>query len=308
MNLIKFKDAIKPNDDMFNTYCKGKYCYWVRCQYAIPLEFITPEQYVEVEMNIDKLQDLKAADGSNLYWDLLKSNSNIVSYIDEKATDDVNCVKNYIISNRFTTDYMVTEDEVRKFRTWLVSTLLEFDQNNKNEQLCELYTEEFTHVLQYYANGLEDDMTKWLNVFGVTEAKIVNTKNIAPPINTVDIYKRNIYNTMVSKFSTMDFWSGYSDLFLTEFKIYIDNIISLNLDLHQSPYSDVLLNDMVVNDKTQKRCIFILENLSKSLGFMLEGDLEGHVNFINQSFQEWATTLFETMEWEDKKTCNYCEI
>ena len=65
MNLIKFKDNIRPGDAYFNTYLKDQYAYWVRMRYVIPMSVISIHDYVSLERDIDLLNTLDP-----IYWDL----------------------------------------------------------------------------------------------------------------------------------------------------------------------------------------------------------------------------------------------
>ena len=52
MNIVKLKDIIKPNDEFFNTYLKGKYAWWVHMRYIIPFEKMGIQGYIACEENI----------------------------------------------------------------------------------------------------------------------------------------------------------------------------------------------------------------------------------------------------------------
>ena len=64
MNLIKFKETIVPGQDWYNANLRGKYAYWIRCRYVVPLESITNNMCVRFENDIN---DLLAYD----YWGLV---------------------------------------------------------------------------------------------------------------------------------------------------------------------------------------------------------------------------------------------
>ena len=137
---------------------------------------------------------------------------NITKYIDIAETDKINCTTLYRLHNEYVSDDDITIDELKKFRSWLATQLLKFDENNKEEQCHEMYTEEETHVLEYYKNGMYDLVVKYLSEFGQTDINLntINTSscgcagnsNLSSLYNTslsicdtLAIYRRNIYNT-----------------------------------------------------------------------------------------------------------------
>ena len=308
MNIIKFKDQIRPFDDLFNTYLKGKYAYWIRMRYVVPFEFISDVDYVSMEGDIDILlnSDVK-------YWDINKGD--IQMYVNSELTDSANNIIPFVRSNTFSTDSDLTIDEVKKFRRWLAETLLSFDRNMNGNQKNQLYTESFTKVLEYYANDMYNDVVKALleinSEFNISNPKLSNCGcgvgtdlsslyGVASVLcNPVELYRKHIYNEMVKKFSDVDFWQNYSDEFLIEFKAYIDNIISLNLPLKISPYvSNFQDCSCTGQDEPQKAYMDILKRLSKSLQYIFDGDTKGHLNYISTAFIDWSTQLYEYMQWD----------
>ena len=139
MNLIKFKDNIRPGDAYFNTYLKDQYAYWVRMRYVIPMSVISIHDYVSLERDIDLLNTLDP-----IYWDL-EDPSDLKAYIDEVETNKINDPKTYEHHNRYVCDPDITTDEVKKFRTWLAQQLLQNRTNNWKEE----------RVFQYYVGGYD---------------------------------------------------------------------------------------------------------------------------------------------------------
>lgn len=297
-------------DDLFNTYLKGKYAYWIRMRYVIPFDFISQTDYISFEDDVDKLlkSDVK-------YWDSEKGDLGI--YIDVNGTDSANNIMPFVRANKFTTDDDLTIDEIKRFRTWLAETLLTFDSNMNGVQKNELYTESFTKVLEYYAGGMFNDVVKALMeidvTFNISTPGVSNCgcgsgtslsdlygwgADICDPLG---MYRKHIYNEMVKKFSDVDFWSDFSDIFLIEFKAYIDNIIRLNLPLTASPYvSNFTDCSCVGQEDSQEAYMEILKRLSKSLEYIYSGETKGHLNYISKAFTDWSTTLYELMEWTNK--------
>lgn len=316
MNIIKLKDIVKPGDDMFNKHLKGKYAYWVHMRYIVSFDLMAHEGYVACENDINKL--LKKEDGTYPkpfgapYIDMYEED--VFRYIDIYATDKANNVMDYRRINKYVSDHNITLDEVKKFRTWLSTELLKFDQNNQGAQINDIYNEETTHILNYYAKGMYDDIIKALVVFGGVDVKQNNVvknscgcdSNLSSlyetSISSCDplyIYKKNIYMKMVEIFSNVEFWQQFPKEFIKEFKLYIDNIVQCNLKLVKSDYISKF-EDCICSSKSsteQELNINILKRLSESLDYIYYNDIIGHKNYIHDALNDWSSNLYELMEW-----------
>lgn len=313
MNIIKFKDQVRPGDDLFNTYLKGKYAYLVHFRYAIPFDFMTIEQYVACENDLKNMDYLKDSQGAKMYWDIQKRDSDILAFVDDEATDAANNVNMFLRCNSFTTDSDITLEEIKKFRTWLAETVLSFDQKTDGTQKLQFLNEELTHTMQYYAGGMYDDVLKWLNKFGKVSVNISTPsqsscgcagadlsslyKDTIGACDPIYIYKRNVYDKMVEYFSKLVFWQTFPTIFLQEFKAYIDNIIRANLSLSKSQFVEIYTDCVCLDNQNQQQGMDILTRLSKALEYMIENQVAGNKNYINQAFSDWATQLYEVMEW-----------
>lgn len=319
MNLIKLKDVIKEGDDFFNKYLKGRYAYWIHMRYIVPFDLMRHEGYVACEENIEKL--LKKEDGTYPkpygcpYIDMCEDcGCNITKYIDIAETDKINCITLYKLHNEYVSDNDITIEELKKFRTWLATQLLKFDENNKEEQCHIMYTDEETHVLEYYKKGMYDLVVKYLSEFGKTDINLnmismdtcgcAGSSNLSSLYNTslticdtLAIYRKNIYNKMVEMFSPIDFWTKYPAEFIKEFKKYIDNILKCNFKLTKCDY----ISDFVDCgcDKTDEQAAMqvILRRLSQALQYIIDGSTRGYKNFINDALRDWSRYLYEQMEW-----------
>lgn len=310
MNLIKFKDVIKVNDTLFNTYLKGKYAYWIHCRYVIPMDFITMEQYTRFEADANNFLNLPNTGTKKFYWDLFEDAS-LNEYIDMEGTDAVMNPVKWIRYNSFVADSDITLDELKKFRQWLAVTLLSFDRSPEGRNLFQAYDKDFVHVLEYYENNLFDDTVSWLSKFGNSQAMVAGvqmtptcgcTTNKGPEISltTCDplyIYRQNIYLAMVQKFGEVDFWADQSMIFLEEFRQYIDNIIRVGLPLSKASFISVFQDCACSEGSLQSSGLDILKRLSQSLTYIIEDDIQGHRNYMSKAFEEWARQLYEVMYW-----------
>lgn len=333
MNIIKFKDSLRPDDSLFNSYLKGKYAYWVRMRYVVPFETMTPEEYVFCEHDDAYLKKFEGK-----YRDLFKDKA-LTAWVDEIETENLNDVQKYVRLNKHTTDPELTIDDVKKFRTWLAEQLLLLDQTVSGKQKYEFYSEEFTHVLEYYAQGMYDDVIKWLNKYGQMAMNFnigKSTCGCVPTLNEyalntagtvgitgtgintgcgcasssndmamslystcdpITVYRQAIKAKMVEYFGDMNFWLQFSVGFLSEFKAYIDNIIRLNLPfgmVNYTKFDDCLCG----KSSSQLAAMEILGRLARALELMISGETVGNRNYISDAFMDWARDLYELMYWD----------
>ena len=312
MNIIKFKDQIRPGDNLFNTYLKGKYAYWIQMRYIVPFEFIDTAQYVKFESDINALIGNPCGKPEIHYWDILKKNTDLMAWVDAEATEDANSIAPFRRHNQFTTDEDITIDEVKKFRTCLATTLLSFDARESGQQKYCLFSEDFTAVLQYYAVGMYDQCIKALSKVD-SSAKVEKLSvsdcgcaggNLSglysESLHTCDpvgMYRKYMYGEMVKAFSQIEFWDQFPTTFLWDFKKYIDNIIALNLPLKGSAWVSTFVDCTCQSNTDQMVYTESLRRLSKALNHIATEDIMGNKNFISKALSDWATDLYESMEW-----------
>lgn len=314
MNIIKLKDIVKPGDDLFNKHLKGKYAYWVHMRYIVSFDHMRHEGYVACEEDINKL--LKDSEGNfpnpygAPYIDIYETD--MTRYIDIYETDKANNIIKYRLQNNFTSDNNITIDELKKFRTWLATNLLMFDLDVYSKPSNTLFNEHDTHILSYYKSGMYNDTVRILSIFGNSEPQLMDLTTstcgcdsnwsslYTTQVSTCDplyVYKHNIYKEMVDMFSNIDFWTQFPQEFILEFKKYIDNIIKCNFDLTKSQYVSDYVDCGCNNVDNQELMINILKRLSQSLEYIAQGNTMGHKNYIHDAFKDWATNLYELMEW-----------
>lgn len=304
MNIIKFKDKIMTDDykmaPFYNKYLKGKYAYYILMRYVVPIsddvDYVALERAGRIPSSsrIDTFStDCIACDFMNVY-------------VDTNETERINDISKYILANSYVSDEDVDINELRRFRSWLAEQLLYF-----NAESYPLYTTEQTHVLEYYKNGMYNDVVKYLNIFGTdsgiteltstlscgccnTSANIIGL-NKDSLCNALEIYKKNIHDAMVLMFEDINFWSNANKEFLLLFKKYVDNIVKTELLINNKNKAIKLCScDVTDNTKNEQ----ILKNLSSSLQYIYNDDLIGHKNFIQTSLHDWAEYLYDYMYWE----------
>lgn len=316
MNIIKFKDQIRPNDKLFNQHLKGRYAYWLHMRYIVPFNFINSSEYVKFENDITALTDQKrnkCKQPEIPYWDLLGKDAELEAWVDIDGTEDSNSIRPFERHNKYTTDEDITLEEVKKFRTWLAKTLLEFDAHESGRQKNLLFTEDFTSVLQYYAGGMYDQCIKTLskvefehNVasIDISDCGCAGRGNASTlygdsitGCDPVKVYRRYMYNEMIKEFSQIEFWDQFPTSFIIEFKQYVDNVIQLNLPLKNSDNTNVFKDCPCLNNSGQTVNLDILNRLSRSLMFFIENEIQGNKNYITSALRDWASELYESMEW-----------
>lgn len=270
----------------YNETLKGRYAYWVKMEYIVPLEEIDYQQYISLERVLDTLDYIKSDD--------------LYDYIDLEETDRINNISEFVLRNNTVTDALITLQEIKKFRTWLAESLLSLKDN---------YDEATRHMIEYYKNGLYDDIIKYLDMFGgidinisytgsscgCCEGKEIYDINALTNCDAINIYRNDIEQYMISIFSDYKFWEQYSIDFLKTFKLYIDNIIKVGLPLVKT-HNNIYI-DCACVDNTDSNYNIILLNLSKSLEYIINSDISGHKNFINDSLKKWSN-IYPIMEWK----------
>ena len=329
MNIIKLKDIIMPDTDpnsvFFNRFLKGKYAYWVQTRYIVPIGLnmldgnpagMKHEGYIACEEDITKLLQKENGSYPKPYGSMCLDIYNYMEYVDQFETDKINGVGQYILKNSFSADEDITTDELKKFRTWLATTLLSMDQDDNGAQRTIIFDNVQTHVLSYYKNGLYDSTVQILTDFGVGETKIIdgvhktscgcthassNLSNLYESSVTicdpVAIYKKNIYEKMVAMFSELDFWTQWSPEFIAEFKKYVDNIVKMNLPFTQSLLAEKFMDCDCIAVSNQEESISTLKRLSVALEYIKNNDILGHKNYITSALTDWSSMLYEIMEW-----------
>ena len=320
MNIIKLKDILMPDkynmSEMYNMHLKGKYAYWVQMRYIVPFEFMGHEGYVACEEDITKL--LMKADGTYPkpygcpYIDMYDEDKCIMRYIDLEATDIANNISKYRTANDQTTDFDITISELKLFRKKLATMILDYNNIYINDNGSAIDSIEES-VLRYYMNDMYDEVVKGLLMFGnqqvilstvdttcgccssTTLSSLNNSSlNICDPLS---IYRKSIYNKMVTMFSDVEFWKRWPNELLVVMKKYIDNILKVGLNVNNNTVDPSIYRDCTCSNSNTNTNQNILEKLSKSLDYMIEGQEKSHYNYIKDSLYNWASLLYEYMQW-----------
>jgi hypothetical protein len=316
MNIIKFKDEIYPGDDLFNTYLKGKYAYWIQMRYVVPFDFITTAQYVQYESDAASMTDWQARglkQPDPRFWDLNGKQASYEAWVDVEGTETANSISTFVRKNNYTTDSDITIEEIKKFRSWLADALLDFDRDTAGEQKRSFFSDEVTDMLLYYKNNLYNSIVKTLSNITPDYSSVVSSTSTCGCSGNTDlsnlysnnlvncdalyIYRKYVYKLMCDTFGQIDFWTDFSTEFIYEFKKYIDNIITLNLPLTESQYQSVF-TDCSCSFNLQATQIEILNRLSKSLALIAENEVTGNKNFISKALRDWSQNLYEGMYWK----------
>lgn len=295
---------------LFNRYLKGKYAYWIQMHYIVPFDLMRHEGYVACEEDITKL--LKKANGTYPkpygcpYIDMYSENGCIMPYIDMIETDNINNISKFILENEKAPDFDITIDDLKNFRTWLASTILSID-SIKDEIDGNRLSDIEKKMLEYYSNGMMNNTVKELIMFsGVTVSPIMSdgcgccnsSISLSNNINSCDLvktYKEYIYNEMIKVFGNLNFWLNFDMDFIKKFKSRIDNIIKVGLKVNNSDQILSIYRDCLCGESNDNN--LILNKLSISLGYIIEGSHKAHYNFINDSLESWARHLYEYMQW-----------
>lgn len=298
-------------DEFFNDNLKGKYVYAVNFLWVFPFNTISVADYVDLSKGVKDISQYTEGEDYVLFDKYIEQ----VNVID---TEKANSIDKYIYLNSYTTDSDITIDELKKFRTWLATVLL--NTEGFVDEFVELHKDfnvtMINAMLNYYKNEMSDSATKFLSLFapgtiaGIettskttcgcssnNAALLLGKVNVCDPLFT---YMHEIYKYMVKCFSEIEFWDNeyLRETIDIDFKNYIDNIIKVNLPLTSSTaveYEDcTCLN---TDSDMQKRYQAMLSKLSTSLGYIINNEISSHKNFIANALVDWATYLYEKMRW-----------
>lgn len=296
MNIIKFKDVIKVNDDNFNKYLKGKYAYWVRMQVAIPFDFMSEEEYVNAERSGHLPKGLRECEH---YW--YTDSGQVCALIDDVETDNINSIGRCETLNGMSAGETLTVEQLKKFRTWLAKSLLEFNKFDEDEH----------EVVDYYAKGMYNTVVKSLSKIetnatllelGPKGSCTVCSNNSIPTLGNVTVcdplqsYRDFIYRKMVEMFSEIEFWADQYKPFIEEMRNYIEGIVSVGFTIGENERYNKFADCTCTNGNSDY-FFEILKRLSRSLEYILDGELQGHKLYISKAFNEFASFCYEEMEW-----------
>lgn len=319
MNIIKLKDTLMPDkynmSEMYNKHLKGKYAYWIQMRYIVPFDFMRHEGYVACEEDITKL--LMKDDGTYPkpygcpYIDMYDEDRCIIRFIDLAETDRANNISEFRTANTQVSDHDLTIAELKLFRRILATLLLDYNNIYINESGSVIDNTEKS-VLDYYANDMVDEVVKGLLMFsnqqvitiptsstcGCSSMATLSSLNVSLDVcDPISIYRKSVYNKMVAMFSDVDFWKRWPKELLITMKKYIDNILRVGLVINNSATDPSIYKDCTCNGSDSNSNQNILEKLSKSLDYMIEGQEKNHYNYIKDSLYNWSSLLYEFMQW-----------
>jgi hypothetical protein len=312
MNIIKLKDIIMPDKhsiaEVFNKYLKDNYAYWIQMRYIVPMSVMSHSDYVDCEQNEKKVSKFPHID---MYSTECCMVNFVEYYVDNEETDRANSISKYLINNEHVTDDDITISEIKLFRRWLALTILNLNKIMDDLDPSLKLNDAQTHILEYYANDMYNDVVRYLTTFGnknpymdptyscgccSQETLLITTS----PINVCDsltIYKENIRNSMIEMFSDINFWLIWSDDFILLFKKYIDNIIKVGLKINNTTSPVIGLKDCTCDNVENNNNTNILNRLSNSLGYILNKEHNSHKNYIHDALYDWSSSLYEYMQW-----------
>lgn len=335
MNIVKFKDVEIQGDSIFNTTFKGKYCYCINWKWCVPLEY-EASKYVEDSKN-DKYSGNTSGTGED---SLPSINIDLYQfYIDQTATQKANEIAHYKYINDSVSEEL-TLDQIKKFRTMVAETLLgcssswddEYDEVNtpKITSMLEYYKNNMNDCATRSLMTFSDPSINMNGTYtdcGCGSKSQANNISIGNPAmnmlgsfaktcscgtdavlalfaqtgcDCLGLYKKAIYNYMVSVFSDYKFWKLIPEEILSLYIKYIDAILKSNLPLNASTLnvSSLLYGDCsCLTQDSQSGNMLILNNLKKAFQYIIDKDIIAHKNFIFDTLYAWSAKLYEVMQW-----------
>lgn len=318
MNIVKLKDVLMPEEfkmsEFFNSELKGKYAFWVQMRYIFPLDSLCYQKYIKYEQ-MDPMDFLKETTlpHIDLYSEEYCMIDFVNMFIDLCETEEINNIYEFKASNEYVTDSDIDISAIRVFRTWLASELLKLNTGLYGEYLGK-YSMEVVHMLEYYKNGMYNDVIKYLEIFGGINTSFSNVTSSCGccnsnssilslvTISTCDakqIYIDNLHKLMVATFEEPSFWMSVNRDFVKIFKKYIDNIIKAGMVVNIPKLTDKYIECNCNNTENTSNNT-MLSKLSIALGYIIDEDVAGHINYIHDALYNWAEYLYDYMIWEIK--------
>jgi hypothetical protein len=286
-------------------------------------------------IQISEIQYLDESEYNNILMhdNILKHVLLFDDYLEQvnwETTMQANSAASYLLSNQIAGIPELTIDDLKNFRTWLATILLE------NQDLFRSYNRDFEKTIQmltYYSENMYDSVCKALINFAnipVIKADLsvascysgCNTQVMINPQTTIqsgcscngnsvtavgnitagclDMYRRNVYNWMVIVFSDSNFWANfiYTDPNLIDLIIrYMEGILESGLPLTKQ-CDKITYNDCsCLNNDTEEANKQILRNAIRAFGYIRDNNISFNYSFIYNSLNKWASVLYEIMQW-----------
>lgn len=313
MNIVKFRDIyLETNDsslttsdiENFNANLRGKYAYVVNWKWVVPMSKMSETEFVNASV-LDSSQGTEDIPNNLIPFGAIQLDK-ISDYVDHSETEITNNVSRYLKLNEFVSDSDITIDDAKKFRQYLAEQLLAIKYE---------FVKGETQMLNYYKDNMYDSVVDSLTIFtennqvqllyiGKKSCDCLTTKGLQGQAvvngqcDPIYEYRRGVYSKMVELFSDYNYWIGLGGLCI-DFKKYIDAIIKYNLPLFISSNINVF-DDCTCTSRTdslQERGINTMKNLSLALQYIIDSDVDGHKNFINEALSVFASQYYERMYW-----------
>ena len=313
MNIVKFRDIyLETNDsslttsdiENFNANLRGKYAYVVNWKWVVPMSKMSETEFVNASV-LDSSQGTEDTPNNLIPFGAIQLDK-ISDYVDHSETEITNNVSRYLKLNEFVSDSDITIDDAKKFRQYLAEQLLAIKYE---------FVKGETQMLNYYKDNMYDSVVDSLTIFtennqvqlsyiGKKSCDCLTTKGLQGQVvvngqcDPIYEYRIGVYSKMVELFSDYNYWIGLGGLCI-DFKKYIDAIIKYNLPLFISSNINVFDDCTCASrtDSLQERGINAMKNLSLALQYIIDSDVDGHKNFINEALSVFASQYYERMYW-----------
>lgn len=273
---IKFKDRIHTSDEAFNLLLKGRYAYWIRMKYVIPLEDLSLTDYIQAEREgIDE--------NLMVYTNIWKSDD-LCDFIDYPETEKANSTRNYEKYNQHQGNLAphLTQDSIKNAYIFFLDTILQGLKDASSDGKVSPLLE---RAIQFFKNKGNDDILTVLYQLQIlpdlpsSSTQIssstcgcsnpygdLNIPNSLKSYNLINIYTEGLKNVLLRAIQNPDFWiMSLEEQTTLEVKEYVDSMIRLDLDITGTNFK-----------KDAK-------DFSQALEYIAEQNLVGHKNFIRDS-------------------------
>lgn len=314
------------NINIFNKYFKGKYVWLLNDSFVVPFEEDMKEGDETRGLKLNEFNDMSKLSITDTESELINHEKiffELVDFLDDGIynpvfidivnTEKCQSVGRWIGFNSFEPDEDITIEELKVFRTWLAAQLYNIFKSKTDIKDIDEH-EKTLSMLEYYANGMNDNATLLIEKFADSSYNVMpKTNNCActssfdittTNVNSCDIlmtYRNNMHEFMVSKFSDVKFWLASSEdsLFILDVIKYINGIIKYDFPFNAIDKSFGYGDCSCLNSQNslQESAIELLKQLKQSFEYISEGEQDHHKNFIYNILLKWSDILYEQMLW-----------
>ena len=169
-------------------------------------------------------------------------------------------------------------------------------------------------ALNYYMNNMSDAATEILGstsglsvsagASAVVPCGCAGSTNIsslydlsALTCDSLAAYRADIKNIMVALLTQLEMWESLPTTYLQEMIKYLHGILTADFDLTSEDDDNVYGCECMKSNTAQEAARYILRQLIQTFEWIINNQADGHRTSIYNTLENWATNLYEHMQW-----------